>query len=91
MVGVNPGKGTGSDGQILHQGIQLGLRLVFFSFWLVVRAGISKKVTFPDSCSPISMEASGFHHLLSMESLEDKEWLLFLVMGNALLPSQGWW
>lgn len=61
--------------------------MVFFS-WLVVRAGISKKVAFPEIYSPISMEALGFHDLLGVESLEDKEWLLFLVMGNAVLPFQ---
>lgn len=34
------------------------------------------------------MEASGFYLLLGMESMEDKEWQLFLVLGNALLPFQ---
>lgn len=91
VVGVNPGKGWAQRCRSHTKEfswVSGSPWMVFFSFWLVARAGISKKVALPDSYSPISMEALGFHHLLGMESLKDKEWLLFLVLGNALLPFQ---
>lgn len=50
-----------------------------------MRARASKQVVFPESDTPILMVASGFHHLLDETSLKDEGWLLFLVMGPALL------